>query len=118
LCAALEAVALTSSQADVDHLATMSSPAAATPKRQTAGYPFFSCNTRQDKLFSVREGIPLEGALEQASLFLESAQAIAGIAEDVTPSVVYGAAYLIEMAKAIVDATVYTVHAEEMAGAQ
>ncbi|MFA7239666.1 MAG: DUF3077 domain-containing protein [Sulfuricellaceae bacterium] len=101
-----------------DPLTGTPSPATATPKHQTADYPFFSCSPQKDKLFSVREGIPQEGALEQASLFLESAQAIAGIAEDVTPAVVYGAAYLIEMAKAIVDATVYAAHAEEMAGAQ
>ncbi|MFA7240850.1 MAG: DUF3077 domain-containing protein [Sulfuricellaceae bacterium] len=108
---ALEAAALAG-----DQPATSSAPAASTPKHQTADYPFFSCNLQKDKLFSVREGIPLEGALEQASLFLDSAQAIAGIAEDVTPAVVYGAAYLIEMAKAVVDATVYAVHAEEMGG--
>ncbi|MFA7243509.1 MAG: DUF3077 domain-containing protein [Sulfuricellaceae bacterium] len=105
---ALEAAALVGAQ-----------PAASsTPTHQAANYPFFSCSPRKDKLFSVREGIPLEGALEQVSLFLDSAQAIAGIAEDVTPAVVYGAAYLIEMAKAVVDATVYAAHAEEMGGGQ
>ncbi|MFA7240508.1 MAG: DUF3077 domain-containing protein [Sulfuricellaceae bacterium] len=108
---ALEAAALAGDQ-------PASTSAASMPKHQTADYPFFSCNLQKDKLFSVREGIPLKGALEQASLFLDSAQAIAGIAEDVTPAVVYGAAYLIEMAKAVVDATVYAAHAEEMGGGQ
>jgi len=99
--------------------ADVARPAApATPMCKTAGYPFFLCNLQKDRLFCVREGIPLEGALEQASLFLESAQAIAGVAEEVVPEAIYGAGYLIEMARAVVDAAVSAIHAEDMAGAQ
>ncbi|MFA7241917.1 MAG: DUF3077 domain-containing protein [Sulfuricellaceae bacterium] len=113
---ALEAAALAGAQPDVDQPATTSTPATTTPKCKTADYPFFSCNTRKDKLFSVREGIPLEGALEQASLFLDSAQAITSNADDAVPEMIFGAAYLIELAKAVVDAIVYATHAEEMGG--
>ncbi|MFA7239326.1 MAG: DUF3077 domain-containing protein [Sulfuricellaceae bacterium] len=113
---ALEEAAPASTQADVDQPATTSTPAASTPKHQTAGYPFFSCNPQKDKLFSVREGIPLEGALLQASLFLDSAQAITSNADDTVPEMIFGAAYLIELAKAVVDAIVFAAHAEEMGG--
>lgn len=115
---ALEAAALASTQPNVDHLADTPSPATATPKRQTTDHPFFPCNARQDPLFSVREGVPMGDALEQASCFLDSAQAIAYKTDEASTDLFHAAGYLIELAKGVVDATVRAIHAEEMGGAK
>ncbi len=60
--------------------------------------PFFRCTPNGDNLFTVREGVPADAALEQASCFLASAR------ESAYSAAHPEAAYLIEMAKGIVDA--------------
>lgn len=90
-------------------------PSGATaPTRKTSPRKFFSCNPEQDMLFAVREGIPATDALEMASCFLASAQDItAEVAQDERGDRIWGAFYLIKMAKAVVDAAVGAVQDEE-----
>lgn len=91
---------------------TQGAPAPA-PERATAQHPFFSCNIRDDLLFSVRAGIPANDALEQASSFLAAAgSTVYQVAEKVGGESAYAAGYLVEMAKAIVDAAIIAI-AEE-----
>lgn len=54
--------------------------------------------------FSVRENIPIEGLLEQASCLLASAKAAAYESDGKGGELSYASAYLLEMAKALVDA--------------
>lgn len=90
------------------------SPQSTAPERTTAQHPFFSCNARDDLLFSVRAGIPADDALEQASCFLAAARTtVYQVAEKVGSESVYGAGYLVEMAKALVDAAILSISKEE-----
>ena len=90
------------------------SQSAPTPKRVTAQHPFFSCNSRGEQLFSVRENISATDALEQASCFMATAFDVTYQAADSTQSnAVSGAAYLIEMAKAVLDAAISLAYREE-----
>ncbi len=87
---------------------------ATAPTRKTSPRKFFSCNPQQDMLFSVREGIPADDALEMASCFLASALDIASdVAQDEQGDRMWGAYYLIKMAKEVVDAAVSAVQDEE-----
>lgn len=82
--------------------------------RQTAQHPFFSANPQGDLLFSVRADIPATDALEQASCFLSAARsAVYEAAEGSARESMYGAAYLVDMAKAIVDSAILSLDAEE-----
>lgn len=73
-------------------------------KQVTSRHPFHSCTAEGDDLLAICEGVPLEQALERASSFLESAKGIlCGAAEGGDSASVYGAAYLVDMAKAVVD---------------
>ena len=69
----------------------------------TAAHAFFSCNPAQERLFSVRPGIPAEDALITASNFLDVARTCAYEGTE-TENLSSAAAYLIEMAKAVIDA--------------
>lgn len=82
----------------------------ASPKRITAQRPFFSCGPNDDRLFSVRADVPLSDALEQASCFLAAAlSAVYEAADDAGNASVHGAAYLVEMSKAVVDAAILAI---------
>lgn len=75
--------------------------------RKTSQHHFLPCNHHQDMLFSVRAGVPVGDALEMASCFLAAAQDIAAdAAQAVDGGRMWGAYYLIAMAKAAVDASV------------
>ncbi|MBS0372544.1 MAG: DUF3077 domain-containing protein [Proteobacteria bacterium] len=78
---------------------------AAAPRRVTAQHPFFSCSPTGDTLFSVRPNVALDDALDLASCFLASALGtVEQVAQNVGGDQIHGAAYLVEMAKAVVDA--------------
>lgn len=78
---------------------------AAAPIRKTTRNPFFNCNANGEKLFSVQEGISLDDALSNASCLLEAAeQTLFDVAMCGASSQVWAAAYLVEMAKAALDA--------------
>ena len=64
---------------------------------------FFTYSSSQKTLFSVRPGVPADGALEMASCFLDVARDCAYSGEGNFSN---AAAYLIEMAKAVVDSLV------------
>ena len=64
---------------------------------------FFTYTSSQKNLFSVRPGVPANGALEMASCFLDVARDCAYSGEGNFSN---AAAYLIEMAKAVVDSLV------------
>ena len=64
---------------------------------------FYEYSSSQAKLFAVRAGVPADGALEAASNFLDVARDCAYQCEGNFSN---AAAYLIEMAKAVVDSLV------------
>lgn len=73
--------------------------------RKTKALEFFTCNSQQDRLFAVREGINVMSALEQASCLLDSAKAVASNAAQLQDmGMMFGAYYLIDLAKAAIDA--------------
>ncbi len=69
--------------------------------------PFFPYNAEHDPLFDVRAGVPVEMVLEYASCFLESAisctYTAAGSTENDSDAIL-SIAYLLEMAKGLVEA--------------
>lgn len=71
--------------------------------RTTDATGFYEYSSSQKPLFSVIPGVPANGALEAASCFLAAARDCAYLGEENTSS---AAAYLIEMAKAVVDSLV------------
>jgi hypothetical protein len=79
-------------------------PGAAVPR--LAPLSFYSCNTEQTPLFSVNAGVPLLDALQEASNFLAGARAAAYSADEEGTGMAYSAAYLIHMAKAVIDAAI------------
>lgn len=90
------------------------STSAQAPTRVTAQHPFFSCNPAGDELFSVRPGMPVFDALEQASCFMAAARDATYQAADLVQSdSVSGAAYLIEMAKAVLDSAISAINQEK-----
>ncbi len=68
----------------------------------TAALNFFSCNTAEESLFSVRSGVSAKNALTAASCFLDLARTCAYEGTE-SGNLSNAAAYLIEMAKAVVD---------------
>ena len=64
---------------------------------------FYEYSSSQKPLFSVMPGVPANGALEAASCFLAAARDCAYSGEQ---GITSAAAYLIEMAKAVVDSLV------------
>lgn len=71
--------------------------------RTTDATGFYEYSASQKNLFSVVPGVPANGALEAASCFLAAARDCAHSGEENISS---AAAYLIEMAKAVVDSLV------------
>jgi len=69
----------------------------------TAALDFFSCSPGQQNLFTVRSGVSTEAALSTASCFLDLARDCAFEGEG---NLSNAAAYLIEMAKAVIDSLV------------
>jgi hypothetical protein len=88
---------------------------AAAPVRKTQLYPFFSCNPARDALFAVREGVPALDALQQASCFLEAARdaAYSSASSDEPLNAMWATAYLVDVAKAVVDAAIDAMYDEE-----
>lgn len=77
----------------------MSAPTATTVQRA-----FYSTGPTTGHLFDVRAGVPALVSLEQASCFLGAVcQTLQDTAEEPNADVIYGAAYLTEMAKAVID---------------
>lgn len=65
---------------------------------------FYVTGPSTGHLFDVRAGVPALLSLEQASCFLGAVyQALQDTAEEPNADVIYGAAYLTEMAKAVID---------------
>ncbi len=65
-------------------------------------------------LFSVRAGVPVPEALNQASMLMTSAvEAAYRTADDVGSPTAFGTAYLVEMAKGAVDAAVGALHLQQ-----
>ena len=72
--------------------------------RTTKEYAFFSCNIDRQALFTIRDGVELDDALNQASAFLSSALKITEeMAFEHDSAIAWAAHYLIETSKAIVD---------------
>lgn len=88
---------------------TSASPHARTTKTR----PFHSLSPDVGYLFDVRQGVPLIDALEAASCFLAAARNAAYTFAESRGDEDYGVAYLIDMAKAAVDASVEAAFAEE-----
>lgn len=70
---------------------------------KTTAFDFFNANGEGKNLFSVADGVPVENALNWASCFLESAIDSMRLASDDDRNV-YPALYLVEMAKAVINA--------------
>jgi len=88
-----------------------------TPTRTTALMPFFSCSSDGTPLFAVRDGIAFEDALNQASCLMETAESLtarAAMAADTYE--VWAAAYLVEMANAVISAAVAALNKERHHG--
>ena len=68
----------------------------------TAAHDFFSCSQAQETLFAVRPGIAAFEALEMASCLLDVARTCAYESTE-AENLSSAAAYLTEMAKAVVD---------------
>lgn len=87
---------------------------AAAPKHITALHEFFKSG--DGNLFAVRQGVPTIDALEQAAIFLEVAQdAIGRLAQDTDSMQAFGALYLTEIAKGVVDSAVESAYREQEA---
>jgi DUF3077 family protein len=88
---------------------TINEQAAAPASRTTVSNPFFACQTDGQNLFTVREGVPAMEALEQVSTFLSAAKDAATLAAceaDGTESgAMWSCVFIIEAAKATLDAT-------------
>ena len=91
----------------------MSAPTATTVQRA-----FYSTGPTTGPLFDVRAGVPVLVSLEQASCFLGAVyQTLQDTAEEPNSDVIYGAAYLTEMAKAVIDSVVSGLARQERDGA-
>ncbi len=74
------------------------------PTATTVQYAFYPTGPSTGNLFDVREGVPALQSLEQASGFLMSVyQMLQDTAEEPNADVIYGAAHLVEMAKAVIN---------------
>lgn len=67
----------------------------------TRNYQFLRCNSANQQLFAVQEGVPAADALSESSWILASVVSLLGGIED--SDEVYAALYLVRMAKAVVD---------------
>ncbi len=73
----------------------------------TVPVSFFSCNSDQTNLFSVQPGVPVLNALQMASTFLSVAHGSACQAdESCADNSGNAAAYLVTMAKAVIDSII------------
>lgn len=82
--------------------ASLGAPA---PAGKTVELSFFPIHRPGLDLFEVRAGVPARAALEGASLLLASAsKVLAEMSEDHASDGMWGAVYLIDMAKAAIDA--------------
>jgi hypothetical protein len=74
------------------------------PTATSVQHAFYSTGPSTGHLFDVRAGVPAVISLEQASCFLGAVfQTLQDTAEEPNSDVIYGAAYLTEMAKAVID---------------
>jgi hypothetical protein len=88
-----------------------STPAA--PDRRTLRINFLPCNPQQDALFAVNDDLPADDALQYASNFMDSAAAVMlDTAQEIDSASAWGALYLIQMAKAVVDAATCAITKE------
>lgn len=84
------------------------------PVRKTAPLDFFSYNAAGEKLFSIREDIPFEVALEQASCFAATvADLVSQAALDEDTYQLWAASYLAEMSKAILESACKAMYGEK-----
>lgn len=92
-------------------------PGATAPVRKTAHIDFHTINADGDKLFSIRENIPLEDAIEQASCFAATvADLVNQAALDGDTYQLWAAAYLADMSKAILDSACAAMYREKRHG--
>ncbi|MBS0348949.1 MAG: DUF3077 domain-containing protein [Proteobacteria bacterium] len=85
---------------------------ASAPKRITALHEFFKFG--DGNLFAVQPGVSTIDALEQASVFLCIAQdAINRLAQDTDNMSAFGALYLTEIAKGVVDSAVESAYRDQ-----
>ncbi len=74
---------------------------------KTATVEFFAHRAGNGDLFALNAGVPADVALEQASAFLEVViDTIGDCAPSAPDSILWGAMYVAEMAKALVDGVV------------
>lgn len=76
----------------------------------TAALAFFSCNTAEESLFTVRPGVSAKNALTAASCFLDVARTCAYESTE-AENLSNAAAYLVEIAKAVVDSLTIGIEA-------
>lgn len=86
-------------------------------QRKTARHAFTRANAAGDLLFEVRPGVPVIDALLTASCYLASASDITddlgSSSSGENPDRIWGAHYLVKMAKAVVDAAISAIEDEE-----
>jgi len=76
------------------------------PIRKTTHHAFFQCNANGGRLFAVQAGISLDEALCEASTLLSAAEhTLFDIAMSRNDPDLWACAYLVEFAKAVLDAT-------------
>lgn len=101
--------------AAIDSKQDLQAPIAGT--RNTQFKKFFSCNPNKDALFAVNADIDLGDALETASVFLSSAE---NVVRDLAMmnggnESAFAALYLVQMSRAVVDASIWAERAERSA---
>ena len=88
---------------------TANGRATAPASSTTESKPFFSCAPDGQPLFTVREGLPAMDALDQVSTFLAAAKDAATLAaceaDGTEGGTMWACVYIIDMAKATLDAT-------------
>jgi hypothetical protein len=99
---------------DAPEVAAVAAQATAAPRRRvTARTKFFSYNPDGASLFAVVGGAPSDEALDVASCLLSSAlDVIERAAMDTDRADIHGAAYLVEMAKGVVNAALLAMSRE------
>lgn len=80
---------------------------------KTTALNFFKATPEGLNLFSVAEGVPLENALQWASCFLESAIDSMRLVADENGDV-FPALYLVQMAKAVINASSGVIEKQSM----
>lgn len=100
----------------------MSKVSAVAPKFEVAvtpELPFFGVGLGERHLFSVREGVPIEEALNQALMLMHATNDILDVVTndpDVSDRLSWGGYYLNQMARATVSAVVSALDAADRAG--